>query len=223
MRRTTTTFALAATAALTLSACGGGAEALTQEQTADVLLTEEEFGVDGWTRGEVEVVESDDGADATEDPGATDDFEQLVQEADGVTQECIDALDSIEGDSFGETTAGSKVTFSGASADSMLPEEADLVVVVVEGGSPLAAFEAINEECNDMEIEQDGITMKMGFEALDGLDGSKISMDVMGMQVEMIMGGVQEGDNIVALMASGLEEDQVKEIVERQMEKVADL
>lgn len=221
MRRTTTTFALAATAALTLSACGGGAEPLTQEQTADVLLTEEEFGIDGWTRGEVEVVESDEGEDGADD-GATNEFEQLVQETDGVSQECIDALGAVEGDSFGKTTAGSKVTFSGSGGD-MLPEEAELVVVSIDGDSPLAAFDAINEECSDIEIEQDGMTMKMGFTALDGMDGSKISMEVMGMKVEMIMGGVQDGDNIVALMGSGLDEGQVKEIVDRQMEKVADL
>lgn len=221
MRRTTTTFALAATAALTLSACGGGAEPLTQEQTAEVLLTEEEFGIDGWTRGSVEEVEPDDGADATEDAGGGE-FEELVEMADGVSQECVDALSSVEGNSFGDVVAGSKVTFTGSS-EGMLPEEAELVVVSIEGDSPMAAFEAINSECSDLEVEQDGMTMKLGFNALDGLDGTKISMDVMGMKIEAIMGGVQDGDNVVAVMAIGLEEAQVKEIVEKQQEKVADL
>ncbi len=63
-RRTTT--ALIATAMVGLSACGGGLE-LDQAQTSEVLLTSEEFPLDGFTRGEVEEVAADS-AEATDSP-----------------------------------------------------------------------------------------------------------------------------------------------------------
>src|SRR5688572_30050363 len=104
MRRSTT-IALALATALSLAACsddGGVSEApegeaaenaLTQEQTAELLLTEEEFPIDGWTRGEVEEVEAGDSAGETASDG--DSFNDLFPDTEGIPRECLDALNRV--------------------------------------------------------------------------------------------------------------------------------
>lgn len=220
-RTTTTTLALTAAAALTLSACGGGGTgALTQEQTAEVLLTQEEFPVADWTRGEVEEMDED------EDSGTegTNDFEEMLTGAEGVSQECIDSLGAVEEFDSEAITAGSKVAFTGPESDSLLGAgDAELVVAAIDGDSPLTNFDAINQHCDEVTIEQDGLSMTMTFSSLDGLDGTKIGLDVMGQSIEMIMGGTTEGENVVAVMGMGLTEEEVKQIVDLQVGKISDL
>lgn len=234
MRRSTTTLALAMTAALALSACSGdgdvqeagegeaAADALTQEQTAELLLTQEEFPVEGWTRGEPEPVETGDSDEETAD--GEDSFEDLFEGTDGIPQECLDALNRV-GDLGSENVqAGSKVSFDGPEDEgSIIPAEAELVVASFEGGeSPLSQLAGVNEHCTDLEVEEQGMTMTLSFAELGDMEGTKMTMSIAGLNVEMIMGGQSEGSTVVALMATGLEEDQVKQVVEAQMTKVQD-
>lgn len=230
MRRSTTTAALALTTALALSACGGGgdgsveeapADALTQEQTEQLLLTQDEFPIEGWTRGEVSAVETGDDVDET---AAEDSFDDLFAGTDGIPQECLDALERVGDMGSENVTAGSKVTFEGPDeASTLIPAEAELVVASFEGGaSPLAQLAEVNEHCSDLEIEQDGMTMQLSFAELDGMDGTRMTLELAGIEVGIIMGGQSEGSTVVALMATGMEEADVKTVVDAQMAKVRD-
>lgn len=214
----TTTVALAAATALTLTACGGN-EPLTQEQSASVLLTEEEFGVDGWTRGEVQDASDDDTDQST--AGAEDTVEDAF-EGLGIPQACQDALTSIQDGQFGSLPVGSSVSFTGEQGG-LVAEEAQLVVGTVEGANPLQGLGAVNQECADLEIEQGPAAVTMSFQAVEGLDGTKMTMTLLDEAIEMLLVGRQDGDTVVALTATGLEEDQARRIVERQLEKLTDL
>lgn len=228
MRRSTTTVALALTTVLALGACGGGgdveeaqADALSQEQTEQLLLTQDEFPIEGWTRGEPEPVETGDDADET---AAEDSFDDLFAGTEGIPQECLDALERVGDMGSENVTAGSKVTFEGPDeASTLIPAEAELVVASFEGGaSPLAQLAEVNEHCSDLEIEQDGMTMQLSFAELDGMDGTRMTLELAGIEVGIIMGGQSEGSTVVALMATGMEEADVKTVVDAQMAKVRD-
>ena len=106
---------------------------------------------------------------------------------------------------------------------SAFAEEAQLVVGTVEGANPLQGLGAVNQECADLEIEQGPAAVTMSFQAVEGLDGTKMTMTLLDEAIEMLLVGRQDGDTVVALTATGLEEDQARRIVERQLEKLTDL
>ncbi|MGC1206768.1 MAG: hypothetical protein WA880_02300 [Ornithinimicrobium sp.] len=214
-RRTTT--ALIATAMVGLSACGGGLE-LDQAQTAEVLLTSEEFPLDGFTRGEVEEVAADS-AEATDAP--SDDSLAALLEGQDVPESCLEALEAtdLSNDDF---IAQSSVMFTQGDASSPLPTTLNLVVATVEGESPLTPLSSVNDECDEVTLDEAEGSMVMTFEDLESLDGTKLSVSMGEFTVDMIMGGTMEDQMIVAGFATGLDEDQLAEVIEAQVAKLQD-
>lgn len=219
MRRSLSTVAVGAAALLSIAACGGDS-ALTQEQTAEVLLTEEEFPLDGFTRGEVTEQDPVDDAESTESP---DDSLAALLEGQDVEEACLEALEST--DIGGEGIASeSMVTFSGEAAEeSMLPTEVELVVAGLDGESPLEGLAAVNDECGELELEDGGVTLTMSFEELTDLEGTRVNIEAMGQELTMTMGGRTEGDTVVAVLGLGVEEADVVQVVDAQMGKIEDL
>ncbi len=208
---------LMGTAMLGLTACGGGL-ALDQEQTAQVLLTSEEFPLDGFTRGDVEEVSPGD-ADVTSAP--SDDSLAALLEGQDVPEVCLEALEAtdLSNDDF---TAQSSVLFTQGDASAPLPNTVNVVVATVEGESPLEPLSSVNDECGEITVDEAEGSMVMSFEDLESLDGTKLSVAMGELTVDMIMGGTMEDQMIVAGFATGLDEDQLTSVIDAQMAKLTD-
>lgn len=202
---------------LGLTACGGGLE-LDQAQTAEALLTSEECPLDGFTRGEVEEVAVDD-ADTTDAP--SDDSLAALLEGQDVPESCLEALEAtdLSNDDF---TAQSSVLFTQGDASSPLPTTINLVVATVEGDSPLEPLSSVNDECDEVTLDEEEGSMVMTFADLESLDGTKLSVAVGELTVDMIMGGTMEDQMIVAGFATGLDEDQLTQVIGAQVTKLQD-
>lgn len=220
--RTRTMFAVTAAAALTLSACGGGGgDLLTQEQSADALLTEEEFPLDGFTRGEVEEGSSDDSAEST---AGADDLLEGFPGADQLSQECQDALTGIASMET-DFSSQSQVEFTGTEGDSLLgAPTVQLVVASMEGDNVLDAIDSLNSECEEVTIEESGMEMTMSFSEVEGdAQGTKIGVDMMGQGIEMIFAGREDGGNYTVVTGMGVTDDEVLQVLDAQDEKIDEL
>lgn len=218
MRRTILP-ALTALAALGLSACGGGGDPLTQEQTTQALLTQEEFPLEGFTRGEV-----DEGVEDAE--GAAGDLLEDFPGADQLSAECVEALGSLEtlDADFG---AQSTVEFVGEDTEGSLlgPSTVQLIVASMEeGDNPLELIESLNSACDDITIEEDGISMTMGFSEVEGdAQGTTITVEFLGQSLEVTVAGREDAGTYVVVTATGLDDGEIIRVLDAQEEKVANL
>lgn len=201
---------------LALGACGGTTE-LTQEQTAEVLLSPEEFPLDGFTRGEVQQNDAGEGDGAGED----DSLAALLEGQD-VPEACMEALEAtnLGGDNLG---AQSMVTFTQGDQSAPLPTTVELVVATVDGDSPLEPLARVNDECSEVTVEEGGMSMTMSFEELDDLEGTKMTVALGEVEVDMLMGGTMDGDVVVAGFGTGVGEKQLTDVIETQVDKLDDV
>ncbi len=201
---------------LVLSSCGSGVE-LSQEETAEALLTAEEFPLEGFTRGEVDESLPEGGEEETDE----DSLAALLEGQD-VPEECQEALEATDLNS-GTITAQSKATFTQGDESAPLPTEVELVVATVDGDSPLDALAAVNDECEEIRVEEDGLAMTMSFSELEGLEGTKVSVAVDEVTIDMLMGGASQDRMVVAAVATGVDEGELKEVVDTQVDKLPEV
>ncbi len=194
-----------------LSACGGSVE-LDQAQTAEALLSAEEFPLDGFTRGEVEQSSGD------EDGGSLAD---LVQGED-VPEKCLTALEATNFDDS-NFAAQSNVEFTGGDASTQIPVAVDINVATLSGDdSPLTALAAVSKECDTLSMDDEGASMTMTFSPLEELEGTKMSIKVAEIDLEAVVGGEASGKMMVAAFSTGVDEADVVKVIEAQMTKVKD-
>ncbi|MGI8946797.1 MAG: hypothetical protein ACR2FV_02205 [Ornithinimicrobium sp.] len=214
MRRPVVPLLLLAVCATGMSACSDSE--LRQDQTADVLLTQEEFPLEGFTRGEVTEREpTEDGAEST---ASTDDSLAALIEGQDVPDACREALEAT-GLSDEGVVAQSSVTFSGESSG-LLPTEAELVVATTDGTSPLDALATVNQECEELRLEESGVTTTLEFTELDNLDGTNIVIAFGDQELRLTVGGRTEASTLVAVSSTGVEEGDVEQIVQTQFDKI---
>ncbi len=206
---------------LALTACGGGVE-LTQPQTAEALLSAEEFPLDGFTRGKVEEKEPSSEDDASQSTEAADDSLAALLEGQDVPEECREALEATD---LGEDnfTAQSSVEFTQGDESAPLQTSIELIVATVDGDSPLEPMSTVNDTCEELTIEEDGISMVLSFDDLDELDGTKMSIALGELNVDMLMGGRTEDAMVVAGFATGVEEADLTKVIEAQIAKLDDV
>lgn len=217
--RTRTMFALSAVAVLGLSACGGGSsEPLTQEQTTQALLTDEDFPLDGFTAGPVEEGMSDD-------DGAAGDVLEDFPGGDQLSEECVEALGAIN-TLDADFSAQSTVEFTGEDSGASLfgPSTLQLTVASLEeGDNPLDMIHGLNDACEEVTVEEEGFTMTMSFNEIDGAQGTKITMDVMGQSIDVAVVGREDGGNYSVVMAMGISDEEIIQVLDAQEDKVANL
>lgn len=199
---------------LGLSACGGGLE-LSQDQTAEAVLSAEEFPLDGFTRGDIDESLPEEG-----DEEADEDSLAALLEGQDVSAPCQEALEATDL-SGGTITAQSKATFTQGDDSAPLPTEVELVVATVDGDSPLAALASVNDECDEITVEEEGLSMTMSFENLEDLEGTKVSVSVDELTIDMLMGGTSQDSMVVAAVATGVDESELTQVVDAQMEKLS--
>lgn len=187
---------------------------LDQAQTAEVLLSAEEFPLDGFTRGDVE---QSSGEDDAEGEGSLAD---LVEGQD-VPEKCLSALEATNFDDS-SFVAQSDVEFSGGDESAMFPVAVDIIVATMDGDSPLTALADVSTECETLTMDQEGASMTMTFSELADLEGTKMSITVADIDLEAIVGGQSSDKMLVAAFSTGVPEADVVEVVEAQMTKVED-
>ncbi len=134
-------------------------------------------------------------------------------------ESCLKALEAtdLSNDDF---TAQSSVMFTQGDASSPLPTTLNLVVATVEGESPLRPLSSVNDECDEVTLDEEEGSMVMSFGDLESLDGTKLSVSMGEFTVDMIMGGTMEDQMIVAGFATGLDEDQLSQVIKAQVAKL---
>ena len=217
---TRTILALSVTAALGLSACGSGSELLTQEQATEVLLTQEEFPLEGFTRGEV------DSGVAEADEGTAGDLLEDFPGADQFSQECLDALGSLE-TMDADFAAQASVEFLGEESGASLFGQPSVQLVVAsmeEGDNPLDMIDSLNSACEEITVEEDGMSMTMSFNEVEGdAQGTTIAVGVLGQTFELTVAGRESSGNYTVVTAMGIAPEDIIEVLDAQDEKIANL
>ncbi len=216
--RTTRTLAMITAglvAAGSLSACGGGPDALDAGGAKEVLLSSEKFPLDGFTQGEVK---NEVDQDATMETGdLKKSFEQLGELDEG----CKKALDSL-----GEVKASDYMD-SQASADYTKDKQSVALMVggtKKDGQEILDRFKKVGAECDELSKEEQGMKVTVNFEEVkkDDFEGATISMDVMGQKQDITMGGKTVGENLIMAMGQGISADDAAKVVGEQAKAVED-
>lgn len=215
--RTTRTLALITTglvAAGTLSACGG-TEPLDQAGAKEVLLSSEDFPLDGFEQGEVkEGVEDNDNLDTD---GLKDSFASFGE----LNEECKSAMDGL-----GELNPKDYLE-SQASADY---ENGEKTVSLMVGGTKkdgedfINALKKLGTDCEELKQEQQGVEISVKFDEVDedNFTGTTITMEAAGQKQELALGGKTVDDNLVMAMTQGVNADDAAKIVEKQIEAIED-
>lgn len=209
--RTTRLLALAATgllAAATLSACGGGPDALDEAGAEEALLTQEEFPLDGWKRDSVEkgVQPDPTGFDASALPDVDEDCKKALETFS--TLKPSEYLSSSVTGSYSKDDAGLQLQVAGVS------KEAEKFIDVTRdlGG------------CGTVESDQGGVKVTSEFEEFESDDvrGVRIRSTVGEQKTETWIGGRTVGENLVYALGSGVSEDDLKKVVNAQVDKIED-
>lgn len=215
---TKTLLVLSAASAAGLAACGGGGALLSQEQATRALLTQEEFPLEGFTAGEVEEgVDEDTG-------GAAGDLLEDFPGADEFSDECVEALGALES-MEADFSAQSTVEFTGDDPGASLfgaPSVQLIVASLEEGDNPLGMMESLNSACEQITLEEDGMSMTMEFTEVSGdAQGTTISVGVMGQTFELTVAGREDGGNYTVVTAMGVPDEDVIKVLDAQQEKIA--
>ena len=215
--RTTRTLALLTSGLVavgTLTACGGP-DPLSNDEAKEVLLTEDNFPLDGYKRGTVEDGEAKDEAmDVSE-------MENGLKQLGEISEECQKALDDLDG------LKASDHIDQGASVDFTKGQSNVSVIAagVKDDGKKLQdAFATLGAHCDDIEKSEGGLSVKIGFDEVDQDDfkGTQITVDTMGQKKETTMGGRLVGENFVGVFGSDVSKDDVLKVADAQAKAIED-
>lgn len=229
MRRKMTTAASIACIVGLMAACGSGSEPLTQEQASKAILTDEDFPLDGFTRGQ----QQDGLTDKSDDQ---DESSSKMLENSDASQECKDAFKAIdEFDAEDDGKAASKVDFTadqggegGAGAGLMGPKSVEVQVQAWEkADEAFDKLEDLPDKCGKVTISdpasggQASITFsEPELPKADDARGVKMEMEVMGQKGSLTMAGLQDGDNVALMSASELSDDEAGQVLSAQFDKM---
>lgn len=181
----------------------------------EALLTEEEFPLEGFTRGDVTAESGSEALSEEDAAGALDDLTK-GQDLSAACEEALQFTDVAQAD-VGE---GSAVDFTIASETDTFPVTVGLAVAPLEGDSPLEALSKMSSECDSFTLEEEGQSMTMTFNSLDDIEGTEIMVEASGIEFGLIIGGVSNDETVVLASATGVEEADVAKIVDAQLKKI---
>lgn len=182
---------------------------------ADALLTDEEFPLDGFTRGEVTAETGSEAASEEEAAGALDDLTQ----GQDLSAECEEALQFTDAGQ-GDVGQGSSVDFTSGTESDLVPTSVGIAVAPLEGDSPLEALSKVSGACDSLTLDEGGQSIAMNFNELEELEGTEISVEASGLEFGIIIGGEANDDVVVLAFATGVEEADVAKVVEAQLDKI---
>lgn len=227
MRRTISTAASLACVVGLVAACGGGSsEPLTQDQVTKALLTDEEFPLDGLTRGQEETGKPTKDSDSDSSTGDMDDMLE-GSDASDECKEAFKAVDEIDGSD--EVEAAASVEYSAENADNPTAAKSVQTMVQVWDGADdaLNRMEELPDKCGTLNIKDDasGMEMTWSFSELDLPDaddarGVKMKMAVMGQEVDMTMASLLDGDNLTMVLSTGVSDEDTSKVLNKQFDKM---
>lgn len=192
----------------TLAACGGGPDALDEAGAKEALLTQDEFPLDGYTRGTVNTGVQ---AAGEYDPASAPD----------TSEECRAALEEFSSIDHTEFLSSSASVRFDAGDDSSL--ELQVAGVTQE---PEKLVDVTHElgTCGEVTRSEGGLEMTTTFEAFENGDvrGVMMRQDVQGNVVEAWMGGRTAGDNLVYAFGTGVTQDELADVVDEQVATIED-
>jgi len=209
--------------ALVLAACGGSESdeptpssgpveeraALTQEQTLELMLTEEEFPLEGFTREEPVPVSLDL---AVLDASALPDSEEL-------TEECRAAAALARATPPPE--AGSQVSFVSASPDAETPGR-EVTVIVFSTAVAVNYFAGYTDQAEVCgTVNEGGRVLEFGSLETEGLEGYTVGTDIGGVRLDLLLAGRSVGSNHVVVTGLDLTEEDAATIVDAQVAQLS--
>ncbi|WP_462418695.1 hypothetical protein [Kytococcus sp. Marseille-QA3725] len=208
LRRGTVTVLAALLSLTTLSACGGGPEALDDDGAKEALLTDDEFPLDGYERGEVTTgVQEQAEFDPSTLPDVDEDCRKALEEFGSAKhEELLSSSASARYEKDQDKSIDLQV--SGAEKD---PEK------LIDLTADLDACGEVTSDAGGMEVT----TSFEGFES-DDVRGVRVTTGADGQEQKTWMGGRTAGDNVVYAVGSGVSEDDLAEAVTEQVEKIED-
>lgn len=218
-RQVATGWAIAGVLALT--ACSGddlggdstdgpdpSAAALNQEQTAEALLTEEEFPLDGYTRGEPVPINIDV---AVLDASALLDSEELPPECRAAAELARLTL---------PPDAGTQVSFH-SPGDAQEPAR-EITVIVFSTAVAVDYFGGYADQAEACgTVEEGGRTLEFAPLETEGVRGYTLGTDLGDLRVDLILAGRSFGANHAAVNALDLSEEETVRILDAQTEKLS--
>lgn len=182
--------------------------ALSQEESATVLLTEDEFPLEGYTRGEPSPVSTDL---AVLDASALLDSEELEPE-------CREAAELAR--AVLPPQAGTEVAFTSAGQG----EEAghEITVIVFSTVVEVDYFGAYADQARACgTVEEGGRVLELAPLETEGVQGYTLGTDLGGLRLDLVLAGRSDGFNHAVVTALDLPEEDAVRILETQMDKLA--
>ncbi|WP_462418448.1 hypothetical protein [Kytococcus sp. Marseille-QA3725] len=200
-------------AATGLSACGGGPEALSEEDAKAALLTEENFPLDGYKASKSEDSSDEESGDSDEQT-----FEDFIFMFEDVSDECKDAGKAM--DDLGPSNEDDNSTATFKKGDKVA--EVSLSPGAEEFGKRIDAVEKLADDCGELSGGPYG--MKMAFEKLENEDarGIKMKIGAMGETQTMTLAAAEVGENTVAVNGEQVSEEDVLKVLDAQKKAVED-
>lgn len=191
-----------------LAACGGGPDALDEQAAEEALLTEDEFPLEGYTRGSVTT-------------GVQEAGEYDPASAPDTSDECREALEA-----FGSLNHEEYLS-SSASARFDKGQDASIELQVAGATKePEKVIDVTHDlgRCGEVTTSEGGLELTITFEGFEKGDvrGVMMRQAVQGTEQEVWMGGRAAGNNLVYAFGSGVSQDDLAEAVDEQVAKIED-
>jgi hypothetical protein len=185
---------------------GATRPALTQPETVELLLEEDEFPLEGYTRGEPAEISTDVAVLAA---SALMDSEQL----DPGCREAAELARSVL-----PPQAGSQVTFTAEGEDGQAHQVTVMVFSTVVEVDYFGAYADQAEACGT--VEENDRVLELAPLQTEGVQGYTLGTDLGGLRVDLVLAGRSVGFNHAAVTALDLSEQEAVRVLQAQMDKV---
>lgn len=187
---------------------GGSAArpALTQDETVELLLTEDEFPLEGYSRGEPVPVSTDVAVLAA----------SALMDSEALEPGCREAAELAR--AALPPQAGSQVTFTAEGEDGQAHQVTVLVFSTVVEVDYFGAYADQAETCGT--VEENDRVLELAPLETEGVRGYTLGTDLGGMRVDLILAGRSEGLNHAAVTALDLTEEEAVRVLQAQVDKV---
>lgn len=191
-----------------IAACGGGPDALDDAAAEKALLSQDDFPLDGFTRGEV----------TTGVQKATDFDPSTLPDTDETCHKALEDFSAVKPEEYLSSSASARF-------EDGKDKSVDLQVSgTSKEPEKLIEITRALGECKEVKSSGGGVDLTTSFEEFENDDvrGVRVRSEAGGQTQEIWMGGRTAGDNVVYATATGVSEDDLAKVVNEQVSTIED-